>query len=266
MGNKVMVQRVIALVVLLVAFLGVPGVRFASVSEPFFGNSALAADMSQDEFEQRVHDYLLAHPEVVNEALNRLQEKQGEEDAAAGRAALKAHATEVFDDSDSPVSGNSKGDVTVVEFFDYNCPYCKMMAPVMEQAQAADPKLRIVYKEFPILGPGSVFAAKAALAANKQGKYATFHHALYQARGQIDEARVLEVAAAVGLDIERLKADMKDPAIESDLDKNTKLGDLLHITGTPGFVVGDQVTTGATELKNFQALIARARASNEASK
>jgi protein-disulfide isomerase len=179
---------------------------------------------------------------------------------------LKAHAAEVFDDADSPVSGNPVGDVSVVEFFDYNCPDCKVMAPVMQQAQAADPKLRIVYKEFPVLGPGSVFAAKAALAANKQGKYTVFHHALYQARGQVDEAKVLEVAAGVGLDVDRLKADMKDSVINGDLDKNTKLGELLHITGTPGFVVGDQVATGATELKNFQALIAKARAGHEAAK
>jgi protein-disulfide isomerase len=164
---------------------------------------------------------LLAHPELVGEALYRLQEKQDAEAAAAGRAVLKAHAAEVFDDADSPVSGNPEGDVSVVEFFDYNCPYCKVMAPVMQQAQAADPKLRIVYKEFPVLGPSSVFAAKAALAANKQGKYTAFHHALYQARGQVDEAKVLEVAAAVGLDIDRLKADMKDSAVNGDLDKNT---------------------------------------------
>ncbi|MGC1235263.1 MAG: DsbA family protein [Xanthobacteraceae bacterium] len=263
MANKLLVRLILVSAILptltLAAWLAKP-------SALHLATRAEAAEMSQDEFERRVHDYLLAHPELVGEALYRLQEKQDAEDAAAGRAVLKAHAAEVFDDADSPVSGNPKGDVTVVEFFDYNCPYCKVMAPVMEQAQAADPKLRIVYKEFPVLGPGSVFAAKAALAANKQGKYTVFHHALYQARGQVDEAKVLEVAAAVDLDIDRLKADMKDSAINGDLDKNTKLGELLHITGTPGFVVGDQVATGATELKNFQALIAKARAGHEAAK
>ena len=116
------------------------------------------------------------------------------------------------------------------------------------------------------MAPVLYLPPRQALAANKQGKYTVFHHALYQARGQLDEAKVLEVAAVVGLDIDRLKADMEDPAINGDLDKNTKLGELLHITGTPGFVVGDQVATGATELKNFQGLIAKARASHEAAK
>ena len=263
MTNKILVRLVLVLAILstltLAAWLAKP-------SALHLATQAEAAEMSQDEFERRVHDYLVAHPEVVGEALYRLQEKQDEEDAAAGKAVLKAHAAEVFDDPDSPTSGNPKGDVTVVEFFDYACPYCKVMAPVIEQAQAADPKLRIVYKEFPVLGPGSVLAAKAALAANKQGKYTVFHHALYQTRGQIDEAKVLEVAATVGLDIDRLKTDINDSSVSGDLDKNTKLGELLHITGTPGFVVGDQVATGATELKNFQALIAMARAGQEPAK
>ena len=131
------------------------------------------------------------------------------------------------------------------------------MSPVLQIWDAAAETL---------FGPGSVIAAKAALAANKQGKYIVFHHALYQTRGQIDEAKVLEVAATVGLDIDRLKTDINDSSVSGDLDKNTKLGELLHITGTPGFVVGDQVATGATELKNFQALIAKARAGQEPAK
>ena len=158
MANKVSVRLILVSAILptltLAAWLAKP-------SALDLATRVEAAEMSQDEFERRVHDYLLAHPEVVGEALYRLQEKQDAEDAAAGKAVLKAHAAEVFDDPDSPVSGNPESDVTVVEFFDYNCPYCRVMAPVMEQAQAADPKLRIVYKEFPVLGPGSVLAAKA---------------------------------------------------------------------------------------------------------
>jgi protein-disulfide isomerase len=124
------------------------------------------------------------------------------------------------------------------------------MAPLMSKAETADPKLRIVYKEFPILGADSTFAAKAALAANKQGKYVDFHRALYQVRGHVDEGKVLEAAAIVGLDIARMKADMQDKAIESVLEKNNQLGQVLNITGTPGFVVGDEITTGARDFQS----------------
>src|SRR3546814_10830321 len=120
----------------------------------------------------------------------------------------------------SPVTGNPDGDVSLVEFFDYNCPYCRRVAPVVADAEAADPQLRIVYKEFPILGPGSAFAAKAALAAHRQGLYFTFHKALMQAGGRADESSVLAVAEDVGLDVERLKSDMKDPEIQAAIDRN----------------------------------------------
>jgi protein-disulfide isomerase len=229
------------------------------------GSQAFAADM-QEEFEQRVQKYLAAHPEAAAEALNRWEAHQGEQEAAAERAALEAHATEVFHDPHSPVSGNPNGDVTLVEFFDYNCPYCGAMAPLLARAEAADSQLRIVYKEFPILGRDSLFAAKAALAANKQGKYVAFHRGLYQARGHVDAAKVLEVAGTVGVDVQRMQADMEDAVIADELDNNGKLGQALHITGTPGFVVGDQVATGATELKDLQLLIAKARAGHEAAK
>jgi protein-disulfide isomerase len=224
------------------------------------------SEIPQGEFEQRVRNYLLAHPEVVGEALSRLEAKQGELQAAAAKAALKSHEAEVFQDSDSPVGGNANGNVTLVEFFDYNCPYCRAMTPVMAKAEAADPQLRIVYKEFPILGQGSVFAAKAALAANKQGKYVAFHRALYQVRGQVDEAKVIEVAASVGLDVSRLKADMRDTRIEAALEKNLKLAQTLQINGTPGFVTINEVKTGAMDLEGLQALLAQARSSEQGTK
>lgn len=253
------VSRIFGWAVLAVLTLGIAGFWIAKPSELPFADAARAADVPQDEFEQRVRNYLLAHPEVIGEALKRLQAKQDEQDAAAAKAILKAHTADVFQDPDSPVGGNPNGNVTLVEFFDYNCPYCRAMAPVMEKAEAADPQLRIVYKEFPILSAGSVFAAKAALAANKQGKYVAFHRALYQVRGQVEEAKVLEVAGTVGLDVARMKADMQDAAIERMLDKNNKLAQALHITGTPGFVAGDEVRTGAMDLNGLQALVSKGR-------
>jgi protein-disulfide isomerase len=219
----------------------------------------LAADPPKDEFERRVHDYLLQHPEVIMEAVNRLEARQRTEEESVAQKVVKDRADEIFRDPDSPVVGNPEGDVTLVEFFDYNCPYCRQMAPLMVQAEAADPKLRIVYKEFPILGPNSVFAAKAALAARKQGKYGEFHKALMQVRGVTDESRTMAVATQVGLDSERLKADMQEAAIRDFIDRNVALAQALHINGTPGFVVGHRILTGATDLKSLQAAIQEAR-------
>ena len=259
-------SRIISWVLVSLAIVGMAGAGFAL--DPGMqwvrGLGATAAAeaasaMSKAEFEQRVHAYLLEHPEVVAEAISRLEARQREQEAKLGQAALKSHADEVFRDPSDPVGGNASGDVTLVEFFDYNCPYCKRMAPVMTQAEAADSRLRIVYKEFPILGPNSLFAAKAALAANKQGKYVAFHRALYDARGPIDEGKVLEVAKTVGLDIARLKTDMQSPEIGARLDQNIKLAQALGINGTPAFAVGDGVFTGATDLKALQAAISQAR-------
>jgi protein-disulfide isomerase len=222
--------------------------------------------MSQDEFDRRVHDYLIAHPEVISEAISRLETRQREDEAKQARGVLKQHGDQVFHDPNDPVSGNPSGDVTLVEFFDYNCPYCKRMASIMTQAEKADARLRIVYKEFPILGPNSVFAAKVALAANKQGKYVAFHRALYDLRGPVDEAKVLVAAKAVGLDVARLKADTQAPEIGAHLEKNIKLAESLGITGTPGFIIGDQIVTGATDFEGLQALIARGRSNDQEAK
>src|SRR5258708_28656914 len=140
------------------------------------------------------------------------------------------------------------------------------MAPVTTQAEADDPRLRIVYKEFPILGPGSVVAPKAALAANKQGKYVAFHRALYQIRGPVEEGKVLDAAATISLDIDRLKADTQDPTIARVVDRNLKLAQALLITGTPGFVAGDQILVGATDLKTLQAVLQAVRTGQQATK
>ncbi|WP_292402191.1 DsbA family protein [Mesorhizobium sp.] len=225
------------------------------------GQAIAASEMSQDQFDQRIHDYILAHPEVIMEALQSLDARQREAAAKAAKTALAAKADEIFRDPASPVGGNAHGNVTMAEFFDYNCPYCRQVAPIIAQAVADDPQLRIVYKEFPILGPDSMFAAKAALAAQRQGKYAEFHKALYDARTRVTEAVVLRVAAAIGLDVPRLKADMQQPDIQAAIDKNAQLAQALGITGTPGFVVGEQIFPGATDRATMKKLIEQARSS-----
>jgi protein-disulfide isomerase len=216
-------------------------------------------DLPQDAFERRVQAYLMDHPEVIVVALDRMEARRRAAAETAVQATVKARAAELFRDPASPTSGNPDADVTLVEFFDYNCPYCRAMAPLVTQVETADPHLRVVYKEFPILGPNSTFAAKAALAAQKQGKYVAFHRALYQARGAVDQSKVMEVAASVGLDVARLKTDLQDPGIAAQIEKNLALAQALRITGTPGFVAGDQVLRGATDLRGLQTFIAYVR-------
>jgi protein-disulfide isomerase len=227
--------------------------------DPGVRGTARADEMSQEEFDARVRDYLLAHPEVILEAVQRLQERQDEAAAQAAQAAIAERADEILNDPASPVGGNPDGDVTLVEFFDYNCTYCRRVAPVMAEAVAADPGLRIVYKEFPILGEGSAFAARAALAAARQGRYLEFHDALMGYQGTVDEGVTLAVAADIGLDLDRLQADMADPAILAAIDRTYDLASALQINGTPGFVIGETIIPGAVDLAALQAAIGEAR-------
>ncbi len=248
----------------LIAWLLVPVVVLIAAGawfalDPGFRGAPKSAEMPKDEFERRVRAYLLDHPEVIMEAVERFQERKRAAEQGEAQAVLKARSDEVFRDPDSPVGGNANGDVTLVEFFDYNCPYCRRVGPLMIQAESADAKLRIVYKEFPILGPNSVFAAKAALAAHRQGKYVAFHKALMAAEGVADKDKVMEVAAKVGLDLDRLKRDMDDPGIQKMIDRNLVLAQALRINGTPSFVAGDQIVRGAVDLTALQGLIREAR-------
>lgn len=224
--------------------------------------AAAAADFTADQrqaIEGIVKDYLAKHPEIMLDALQAADDKAKGEARDQASAQLAAHRRQLFDDPATPVGGNPQGDVSLVEFFDYRCPYCKQVEPALESLLRQDPQLRMVYKEFPVLGPASVTAAKAALAAQKQGKYAAFHRAMIALKGQIDDNAVYAVAQSVGLDIERLKRDMKAPEIERLIKANYALADALNIDGTPGFVIGDQIVPGAIGLDDLKQLIADAR-------
>ena len=209
--------------------------------------------------ENLIHDYLLQHPDVLIDALRAAEQKLKSDVDEKAKRALAARRKEIFDDPTTPVRGNPKGDVTLVEFFDYRCPYCKQVQPRLEQLLAGDHELRIAYKEFPILGAVSVTAARAALAAQQQGKYEPFHNAMMAASGQITDDTVYQVAKTVGLDVDLLKRDMAAPQIEAALKANHTLADALDITGTPGFVIGDQIVPGAIELSSLKELVAEAR-------
>lgn len=212
-----------------------------------------------DPFEQRVRDYLLKNPEVIMDALQLLQQRQRAAEAEGLRRIIAERNEEILNDPASPVGGNVAGDVTLVEFFDYNCPYCRRVTPILGELEAADSDLRLVYKEFPILGPASEFAARAALASQQQGKYVPFHNALMRATDQVTEQIVLEIARQVGLDTQQLRADMRDPAIEDAIARNLQLANAPGITGTSSFIIGEEVVPGAVDLRTLQSLIARAR-------
>jgi protein-disulfide isomerase len=231
-----------------------PGFRFSA------RQLDVATALPKDEFERRVREFILNNPEVVMEAARRFEQRQRAAEESEATAVLKARAEEIFRDKDSPVGGNPNGNVTLVEFFDYNCPYCRQVTPIMQEAEAADLQLRVVYKEFPILGPNSTFSAKAALAVHRQGKYLAFHKEMMLDRGVADEAKVLRIAAKIGIDVERMKSAMNDPAIAAMVERNLALAQALRINGTPGFVIGDQIVRGAIDLKALQALIQEARA------
>jgi protein-disulfide isomerase len=223
---------------------------------------AAAAEFTPEQrqaIEAVIRDYLTKNPEVMLDALQAAEDKIKSESHINASAALAARRHEVFDDPDSPIAGNPKGDATLVEFFDYRCPYCKQVVPAIEALLAEDRQLRFVYKEFPVLGPDSVTAARAALAARKQGKYDAMHRALMGLKGQINEAAVFKLASSVGLDVERLKHDMAAPDIDRMLKANDNLAKALEIRGTPGFVIGDEIVPGAISLDALKQLIAAAR-------
>ena len=206
-----------------------------------------------------IHDYLMQNPEVLIEALRAAEDKASRDADAKAALVLKDRRGEVFNDPATPVGGNPQGDVTIVEFFDYRCPYCKQVQPTLQKLLDEDHKLRFVFKEMPVLGAPSVTAAHAALAARLQGKYETFHAAMMATKGQITDEAVYQVARSVGLDVDRLKRDMAAPEIEQAVKANLALAKALEIHGTPGFIIGEHIVPGAIDLDALKDLVADAR-------
>jgi protein-disulfide isomerase len=206
-----------------------------------------------------IHDYLMQNPEVLIDALREAEAKASSDADVKAAQVLRDRRHEVFDDPATPVGGNPQGDVTIVEFFDYRCPYCKQVHPAIQKLLDQDPKLRFVYKEFPVLGEQSDIAAHAALAARLQGQYQPFHNAMMAAKGQISEELVYRIAGSIGLDVDRLKRDMTDPEIDRALSANRSLAKALELRGTPGFVIGDHIVPGAVDLEALKTMVADAR-------
>ena len=213
----------------------------------------------QQEIEGIVRDYLKTHPEVIIEAAKALEAKEQEAQQQRAKVAIEANRDKLINDPDSPVMGNPKGDVTVVEFFDYQCPYCKKMTAPLNDAMAKDSKLRVVFKEWPVLGPESLIAAKASLASQKQGKYKEFHNALMDTKGRLNETMIMSIAEKSGLDTKRLKKDMDAPDVQEELKQNQALATALQLEGTPAFVIGSQMAPGAINADTLKDMIDAAR-------
>jgi protein-disulfide isomerase len=213
--------------------------------------------------EQIVHDYLIAHPEVLQEAMAELEKRQATAESEKHQAAVKQNAAALFSSPDQVTLGNPKGNVTFVEFFDYNCGYCKHAMGDMLTLLKDDPKLKVVLKEFPVLGPGSVEAAQVAVAVRMQDptgkKYLEFHQKLLGGRNHADKAQALAVAKAIGMNMAQIEKDMTSPEVKKTLQENFKLADALGMNGTPSYVVGDSVVVGAVGLDALQAKINTAR-------
>ena len=221
--------------------------------------TAHADQLDEARVRELVLETIRANPEIVMEAVAILEKREATAQASAQAEVLVNQRELLERDPNAPVLGNPEGDVTVVEFFDYNCPYCKRAMPQVQGLLEADPNVRIVYREWPILGDGSVFAAKAALAARNQGKYEEFHWAMMGMNGRAEEATVLRIAREVGLDIEQLRRDMDAPEVEEHIATSMRLTQALGFNGTPSFVIGDALVPGFVEQSELEIYVSDAR-------
>ncbi len=238
------ITKITGIIFIVINFL-VTGITAHAGGDDFTANQ-------KEKINRMIRAYILEHPEILPEAIQILQNR-------SKTAMLKQNYTALYEDGFSYVGGNKNGDVTMIEFFDYNCGYCKRALSAVERLKKEDKNLRVIYKEFPILSETSYTAAKAAMAAMKQGKYEEFHVAMLSNSGKITEGRIFEIAKKVGLDAKMLAKDMTSPVFERNIKINHGLAQALDITGTPGFIIGDTIVPGALPYEELVKLIKKAR-------
>ncbi len=239
-------------------------VIFLIIFIPLFTSSSASEStfsvIQKQELKRLIEQHINENPEVIVKAIQRMQERQSQEDAARSTEALKKNKKDLIMDQNAPVIGNSRAKITVVEFFDYRCGYCKRVFNIMMKVLKENPDIRYVLKELPILGPDSIIATRASLAIwrTQQNKYLPFHSALMSARGGIPESKIFNIANDIGIDIVQLKKDMTDPEIDQILEKNFQLAQALNITGTPAFIIGNKIIPGAIDEITMKKMIAAA--------
>jgi protein-disulfide isomerase len=215
------------------------------------------------EIETIIRNYLIAHPEVLEEAMAELNKRQTAAEAEKHEASVAQNSDTIFNSPRGVVLGNKDGDVTFVEFFDYNCGYCKRAMTDMLDLMKSDSKLKVVLKEFPVLSQGSVEAAQVAVAVRMQDpggkKYLDFHQRLLGGRGQADKARAIAAAKEAGLDVARIEKDLASPEVRATIEENFKLAESMGMNGTPSYVIGKQVVIGAVGLEGLREKIGVAR-------
>lgn len=219
-----------------------------------------AQELDEARIKELALEAILESPEILLQAMDILEAQEAEAQASAARAVLEQERDTLEQDPNAPVMGNPDGDVTVVEFMDYNCPYCRQAHPEVARLLEEDSNVRVVLREWPILSEGSVFAARAALAARKQDLYAEMHEALMSLQQPADEISVLRVAGELGLDLEQLQRDMDDPAIDEHIATSNRLVSALGFSGTPSFVIGDTLLPGFVSYDELATRVEDARA------
>ncbi len=233
------------------------------IASPVAASAQSFSPDQRHEIETIVRDYLIAHPEVLQDAQAALDKRQQEAEAQKARTAIKKDSATLFNSPHQVVLGNPNGKVTMVEFFDYNCPHCKDAVSDMLDLLKTDHDLKFVLKEFPILAQGSVDAAHVAVAVRMQdptgAKYLAFHEKLFSGRGMVDQARALAAAKDVGCDMGRIDKDMTSPEVKTTIDEDMKLADAIGVDGTPAYVIGDQLIVGAIGFKDLQQKIVAAQ-------
>ncbi|MSU88483.1 thioredoxin domain-containing protein [Rhodobacteraceae bacterium 2CG4] len=221
--------------------------------------ASAAQDLTDERIKELALQAIRENPQIVMEAVQILEAEQAAAKADAQTEFLSDQRQLLERDPNAPVLGNADGDVTVVEFFDYNCPYCRRAMAEVQGLLDGDENVRLVYREWPILGDGSIFAAKAALAAREQGKYEEFHWALMGMQERAEEASVMRIAQEIGLDVERLRSDMDAPEIQEHIETSMRLTQALGFNGTPSFVIGDNLVPGYVEKERLETLVDEVR-------
>jgi len=251
-------SRVFGFGVLFLGFLAFSLAPLRSLS----AQDSAASQFSPDEragIEEVIREYLIDHPEIIVEALENLEEKRRIAEQARQKTLISELRKELESDPASPVVGSPDAKVVLVEFFDYRCPYCRRIVPHLRQVLDENDDVKIVMKEYPILSQESIEGARAALAAEMQGKYEAFHFALMENPGDMTTDHILATAHQVGLDTDQLQQDMRSPKIDAALRRNFELGEQLGIGGTPSLIAGNELIPGAVDLEMLRDLISRVR-------
>ena len=235
----------------------------ALCATPLAVSAQTFSDGQRGEIETIVRNYLVTHPEVLEEAMTELTKRQAAAEAEKHEASVAQNSETIFNSPRNVTLGNKNGDVTFVEFFDYNCGYCKRAMADMMDLLKSDPKLKVVLKEFPVLSEGSVEAAKVAVAVRMQdpggAKYLDFHQKLLGGRGPADKARAIAAAKDAGLDVARIEKDLASPEVRATIEENFKLAEAMGMNGTPSYVIGKQIVVGAIGLEGLKEKIGLAR-------